>query len=106
MACLNLYSFLPTDPTLTTSNVMYVMGANRINIKRVFRRLDVPKKVIDAHGKGIHVGMYWRNTVPSASWESMAGALYSLSGSILFEPLVERVKEFLHIKKGTCIFVL
>ena len=47
--------------------------------------------------KSQSIGMYWRNTVPSASWESLAGILYSLR----INGALERVKEFLHEVRGT-----
>ena len=114
-----------TDPTLTNANVSYVMEKVQ-KLGTVSQRLHIPAPVRhhlnifqpmhheslylapssrststssqSEHKKGQYgaAGKYWRNTVPSASWESMACVLYSLRE---YEALT-RVKEFLRKVKG------
>ena len=116
---------VPTDPTLTNANVSYVMEKVQ-ELDTVSQRLHIPAPVRrhlnifqPMHHKSLYLapssrststssqserkkgqygaaGKYWRNTVPSASWESMACVLYSLRE---YEAL-RRVKEFLHKVKG------
>ena len=46
--------------------------------------------------QSIAISKYWRNTVPSASWESLACVLYSLRENAA----LQRVKEFLTKVRG------
>ena len=118
LRCSLLSFILPSDPSLSTDNVSHVMEGV-IDLYTASRRLHVPASVclrlhIPAHElrclnvyqesfvfigeKGIYrdVSSYWKDTVPSASWESLAGVIYSLREN----KALQRVREFLPKIRG------
>ena len=107
-----LFHLIPIEVTLTNKNVSYVMKEVQ-DIDTVSQRLHIPTPVRRRFGihqpvgiphhrpnvepiKSIDVGKYWRNTVPSASWESLACVLYSLRE----DAALQRVTEFLQRVRG------
>ena len=99
-----------TDPTLTINNLHYVTSS----VKDWYRLgrydyslpgLSVPVPVLDEiranpsmteEDKKTKVLLYFLSNSPMASWEKVAGALYSMEE----KRALEAVKEFLTVTRG------